>query len=96
MSGAAPHRCCRCLVSGRVQGVSFRAATAARARSLAVTGWARNLPDGRVEVLACGERPAVERLVAWLWKGPVLARVDDVACSEAHDVTAPPADFSTG
>jgi len=44
----------RCLVAGRVQGVFYRASTRARAEALGVTGHARNLPDGRVEVLACG------------------------------------------
>ena len=49
----------RCLVAGRVQGVFYRASTRARAESLGVTGYARNLADGRVEVLACGEPQAV-------------------------------------
>jgi acylphosphatase len=83
----------RCFVSGRVQRVGYRAATAARARDLGVVGYARNLADGRVEVLACGSAEAVEALVAWLWKGPVLASVADVT-SEAADDT-PPNGFST-
>ena len=52
----------RCHVSGRVQGVYFRASTWERARELGVTGYAKNLPDGRVEVLACGELRAVGQL----------------------------------
>jgi len=53
---------CRCRVSGRVQGVFYRASTRAQAQVLGVTGYARNLPDGSVEVLACGERAAVDSL----------------------------------
>jgi len=70
--------CRRCFVSGRVQGVYFRASTAARARKLGITGHARNLDDGRVEVLACGEQAAVDALCEWLWEGPPRARVTDV------------------
>lgn len=73
--------CLRCLISGRVQGVSFRAATRRHALGLGLKGWARNLPDGRVEVLACGGQDQVEQLREWLWTGPPLARVTDVACT---------------
>lgn len=70
--------CMHCLVSGRVQGVFFRASAQAEADRLGVTGWARNRSDGRVEVLACGERAALERFREWLGEGPSQARVDDV------------------
>jgi acylphosphatase len=76
----------RCHVSGRVQGVFFRAATRQRAEALGVTGYARNLRDGRVEVLACGEDAAVESLVAWLAVGPPAAQVNAVDV-EALDTT---------
>ena len=66
------------LVSGRVQGVAFRASTADAARRLGLRGWVRNLPDGRVEAEAEGGRPAVEALVAWCRRGPPAAQVDDV------------------
>lgn len=66
------------VVSGRVQGVFFRGATVDEARRLGVAGWVRNLPDGRVEVLAEGERGALEALVAFCRRGPPAARVDDV------------------
>jgi acylphosphatase len=72
----------RCLVSGRVQGVFFRASTRAQAQSLGVTGYARNLPDGRVEVLACGDPAAVDSLCRWLWQGPPAASVSDVTVAE--------------
>ena len=68
----------RCLVSGRVQGVFYRASTRARAESLGVTGHARNLRDGRVEVLACGESAAVEALCQWLWQGSPASSVSAV------------------
>jgi acylphosphatase len=68
----------RCLVAGRVQGVFYRATTRSRAEALGVTGHARNLPDGRVEVLACGTPAAVEALCDWLWDGPPAAHVTAV------------------
>lgn len=68
----------RCLVAGRVQGVFYRASTQARARTLGVTGHARNLADGRVEVLACGSPEAVQALCDWLWDGPPAAQVTAV------------------
>ncbi len=65
----------RCLVAGRVQGVFFRASAREQALRLGLTGYARNLPDGRVEVLACGPVEAVARLRDWLRNGPPLAEV---------------------
>ena len=73
----------RCLVSGRVQGVFYRASAAEQARRLGVTGYAKNLSDGRVEVLVCGEEGAVNELIDWLWKGPSSARVQGVEISDA-------------
>lgn len=70
----------RCLVSGRVQGVWFRGSTRQKALALGLAGWARNLPDGRVEVVASGPARDVDTLCAWLHHGPTLARVDDVSC----------------
>ncbi len=72
-----------CIVSGRVQGVFYRKSAQARARELGVRGHARNLDDGRVEVLAVGETQAVEQFVAWLWQGSSSSRVTAVAVSEA-------------
>lgn len=71
----------RCYVSGRVQGVWFRGSTKRQAEQLGVTGYARNLPDGRVEILACGGLSALESLAEWLWQGPPAAEVTDVACA---------------
>ena len=75
-----PTLCVRCLVAGRVQGVFFRASTRNEAQRLGLTGFARNLLDGRVEVVACGEKEAVENLRNWLRKGPPDAQVTGVAC----------------
>jgi acylphosphatase len=66
-----------------VQGVFFRDTTRQQARGLGLTGYVRNLADGRVEVFACGERQALERLSAWLRRGPELARVDELRCGPA-------------
>jgi acylphosphatase len=74
--------CKKCLVGGRVQGVFYRATAAHRARELGVTGFARNLPDGRVEVLACGERAAVQSFIDWLWTGSSASQVTSVEATE--------------
>lgn len=68
----------RLIVRGRVQGVGFRYATVEQGRRLGLAGWARNLPDGGVEVVAAGAAAAVERLVAWCRQGPPSARVATV------------------
>lgn len=70
-----------CFVEGLVQGVFFRDSTRRRARQLGVTGWVRNLRDGRVEVVAEGERASVESLVAWLRDGPEYARVEQATAT---------------
>jgi acylphosphatase len=72
----------RAIVSGRVQGVSYRASTAARARSLALVGWVRNLPDGSVELEAEGPHESVEALLAWCHEGPPAAQVTTVTIDE--------------
>jgi acylphosphatase len=74
----------RFLVSGRVQGVSFRAYTQGKARELGLAGHARNLPDGRVEVLAEGAPAALAALAEWLWQGSPAARVSDVVREPAQ------------
>lgn len=72
----------RYLVSGRVQGVFYRASTAEQARRLGLVGWARNLADGRVEVVAAGDGERLAELAEWLWEGPPAARVREVAIEE--------------
>lgn len=83
----------RWLVSGRVQGVGFRAATRREALRLGLSGHARNLPDGRVEVAAAGAPHALRALREWLARGPALARVDAVA--EAGECAVPRGVFDT-
>ena len=70
--------CKKCLVAGRVQGVFYRGTAARRAQELAISGYARNLPDGRVEVLACGDEEVVESFVKWLWTGSSASKVTAV------------------
>lgn len=65
-------------VSGMVQGVSFRYYTMQAAGHLGVTGWVRNLPDGRVEAVFEGEQDALDRMLAWCHDGPRSARVEHV------------------
>jgi acylphosphatase len=71
--------CIHCYVSGRVQGVWYRASAQEEAKKLGLTGWAKNLPDGRVEVVACGSEETLMKFVAWLKKGPAKAEVSDVS-----------------
>ncbi|HEY5647971.1 MAG TPA: acylphosphatase [Nitrospiria bacterium] len=72
-------------VSGRVQGVAFRAFTVEEARGLGLSGFCRNLPDGRVEVFAEGERTVIETLIEKLKTGPRLAEVDAVRVNWGED-----------
>ena len=73
------------VVSGRVQGVWFRQSTAEEARRRNVTGWVRNLPDGRVEAVFEGATEAVEAMIAFVTTGPPAARVDDVHVAREAD-----------
>ncbi|MBN2114330.1 MAG: acylphosphatase [Acidimicrobiia bacterium] len=75
MNRGAPPAARRFLVQGRVQGVGFRWSTMAEAERLGLAGWARNLPDGRVEVHAQGNPAALAALAAWLRAGPIGAEV---------------------
>ncbi|MBA3486585.1 MAG: acylphosphatase [Lysobacter sp.] len=86
----------RFIVSGKVQGVWFRATTRERALALGLRGHAMNLPDGTVEVLAVGDCAALESLASWLRQGPPLARVDAVSRSPADSTEAAQDDFVIG
>jgi acylphosphatase len=80
--------CRRSFVSGRVQGVFYRASCVRKAESLGLRGYARNLADGRVEVLACGDEARVNELVSWLWQGSPASKVTDVATEHADPAEA--------
>ncbi len=69
-------------VSGLVQGVFYRARTVEVAQSLGLTGWVRNLADGRVEIVAEGEEESLRRLLKWCHEGPPAARVEQVRVEE--------------
>jgi len=88
-------RAARFLVGGKVQGVFFRASTREQALRLGLRGRARNLRDGRVEVVAAGDAAAIETLAQWLQHGPPMAEVRSV---ERSDVDEPVdiASFSIG
>ncbi len=73
----------RFLITGKVQGVWFRASTRDHALRLGLRGHATNLADGRVEVLAVGDGDAIEQLANWLQHGPPLARVDAMERGDA-------------
>lgn len=74
--------CVKVVVTGRVQGVFYRSNTQKKAVSLGITGLAKNLSDGTVEVIACGEKENVDHLIKWLWQGPPQAKVTDVKSQE--------------
>ena len=80
-------------ISGTVQGVGYRVFARSAARELGIRGHARNLPDGRVEVLACGSRQALDELLVHLRAGPRWSRVEDVV-AETVDCEEP-GDFHT-
>lgn len=88
------HECRRHLISGRVQGVFFRDSARREAERLGLSGYAVNLDDGRVEVLACGPIDALDRLESWLHRGSPGARVDDVTTEPVKET--PPDRFTTG
>lgn len=80
--------CFKFIVSGHVQGVFYRASTQEQANILSITGYAKNLRNGDVEVLACGSNDAIATLESWLWQGPFYAEVKNVKKeSIAVDVT---------
>lgn len=81
------------LVTGRVQGVCYRASTQKKAQHLGIEGWVKNLPDGRVEILAQAESILIEQLIAWCHRGPSLANVTDVLVEELAPTDLPVAGF---
>jgi len=83
---ASNHRkCLRFRIRGRVQGVWFRESTRREAEILGLSGYAANLEDGSVEVVAAGGEAELDRLAAWLRHGPPLARVEQLTSEEIAD-----------
>ncbi|HIE34064.1 MAG TPA: acylphosphatase [Candidatus Altiarchaeales archaeon] len=78
-------------ISGRVQGVFFRASTRDKALELGLTGWVRNLPDDRVEAVFEGEEEKVKEMLKWCNKGPAFASVSDVE----YTIEKPTGEFSS-
>lgn len=83
----------RFVVSGKVQGVWFRASARDQALALGLRGSVRNLANGSVDVLAVGDDDAIDALAAWLRQGPPLARVDELERLPAHEDEAPATGF---
>ena len=76
----------RILVSGRVQGVCFRAATQQQARKLLCKGFVRNLPDGQVEIVAEGADDLLQKMIALSRKGPFMAKVEKVVIEDIESI----------
>jgi acylphosphatase len=78
----------RCFVTGRVQGVFYRASARHKAVELGISGYARNLPDGRVEVLMAGQPTPIQSMIDWLRVGPPAAQVERVVVEEVDPEAA--------
>jgi acylphosphatase len=70
------------IVTGKVQGVFFRASTREKAKQLGIGGFARNQPDGRVEIIADGDQASLQQFIAWCHEGPPLSRVENVIVTD--------------
>ena len=87
--------CWHFLISGRVQGVGYRRWAQKKAIDLGLTGWCRNLTDGRVECLARGPLPSLELLQVKLQSGPMLAKVDAIQASEVTNTETQVSQFDS-
>ena len=72
----------RLLISGKVQGVFFRDYTQRQAESLGLTGWVKNLADGRVKTVIQGPKEKIKLMIDWCWQGPPLSRVENIEVKE--------------
>ncbi len=79
---ASTKTCIHAIVTGKVQGVFFRDSARQKAQSLNLSGWIKNLPNGCVELVACGDRDPIMMLTEWLWEGPPAAEVNNVTWEE--------------
>ncbi len=76
--------CKKFVISGRVQGVWYRGSTQQQAKDLGINGYARNLTDGNVEVMACGTNEKINQLLSWLQQGPNNAEVSSVLVEDTE------------
>lgn len=74
------------LISGRVQGVWFRANTKEKAQELGLTGWVRNTSDGKVEAVFEGEEEIVKKMIAWCHHGPPMAEVEKIVVKKQQPI----------
>jgi acylphosphatase len=72
------------LISGKVQGVWYRASTKQKADELGLTGWVKNTADGSVEAVFEGEKTLIDEMIAWCWIGPQRAKVTDIKMLPSH------------
>lgn len=87
--------CIKCKIEGKVQGVGFRWSTKRKADSLGIKGYAANLPDGSVEILACGDPKNLDTFKKWLeTEGPAFSNIQNITYSQP-DITETPASFET-
>lgn len=77
--------CLHLRISGRVQGVWFRESMRQEAQKQGATGWVRNLPDGRVEAMVCGEPRVLDKMLKWVKRGPPLAKVAEIEADPVPD-----------
>ena len=77
--------CLHILISGKVQGVWFRESMRQEALQQGATGWVRNLADGRVEAMVCGDTAIIDKMLEWARRGPPLARVTGVETEQIPD-----------
>ena len=76
------------IISGRVQGVWFRASTKQKAEELGLTGWVRNTSDGNVEAVFEGEDNLVKEMISWCHRGPILSKVEKVEVTKQNVTNA--------
>jgi len=82
------------LITGRVQGVYYRASFAEQAHALQLSGWVCNRSDGAVEAMVRGDAGALENIIGWARRGPPAAQVQDVVVTDISDDTVPPGRFA--